>query len=183
MFIVLEGIDACGKTTVTKLLAEDLGGVVYKTPPEKYRLLRKEIDRKPGTYEHYAFYKEAVMHAEFEIRQCLSEGKIVVCDRYWLSTIVYHKVGKLNVDSSEFAHLLQPDLTVFLRVSSEKQIVRSGQKTEDDNTGNIQGFQEEITQVFLSELEKMETPFIVIETDNVLPEQSVQIIKHAIPQT
>ncbi len=180
MFIVLEGIDACGKTTVAGLLAEELNGVVYKTPPEKYRLLRKSVDAKPGTYEHYNFYKEAVIEAELEIRQLLASGQNVICDRYWLSTIVYHKVGKLDVDASDFSKLLRPDLTVFLFVSRDVQILRSGGRVED-SVGDIGGFQDEITKVFLQELLKTKLPFIVINTDGVLPKQSVQIIKQAIP--
>jgi len=179
MFIVLEGIDASGKTTVSKLLATKIGGIVYKTPPEKYRLLRHTIDVKPGTMEHYIFYRDSILEASIEIGNLLQGGNNIICDRYWLSTVVYHRAGNLDVDSSDFSGVIVPDLTVFFYVSPVEQVKRSSQRY-DDICSDITGKQLEITNLYWQELLKSGLSFITINTDNIQPEQSVNIIVNAI---
>lgn len=124
MFIVLEGVDGVGKSTVTRLVSEILDFVAYATPPKEYMERRREIDLNGSPQQKFKFFRDGVIVAATEIRQLLSTGKSVICDRYWMTTYVYHKVIGVQVSEDDFAYLLQPDLTVLLTVSPEYQLQR-----------------------------------------------------------
>lgn len=165
MFIVLEGIDGSGKSDLTELLADKLGGVAYATPPEKYKELRKKVDTGSSIQKHYEFYKDAVIEASAEISDILAKGQIVVCDRYWLSTLVYHRAGGMVLDGSDFSNLVQPNLTVFLLVSPEVQVSRSTKRASEG--GNIDGVQSKLTNLYWQALVDSKLPFVAINTDNI----------------
>lgn len=124
MFIVLEGIDGVGKSTVTHLVAAALNFVPYATPPKEYMERRREIDLNGSPQQKFNFFRDGVVVAAMEIGQLLSAGKSVICDRYWMTTYVYHKVIGVQVTEEDFASLLQPDLTVLLTASPEHQLQR-----------------------------------------------------------
>jgi len=179
MFVVLEGIDGSGKTDVAKKLVDKLGAVLYATPPEKYRKLRRSIDSSGNIQGHYEFYREAVTFASEEIQMLISSGSTtVICDRYWLSTIAYHRTGGMTLNVSDFSALLQPDLTVMLLVSPEIQIKRSSGRGAE--VGNIQGKQEELTGQFLQALVESKLPFVAIHTDHLNLDQISDIVIAAI---
>ncbi len=124
MFVVLEGIDGVGKSTVTRLVAEMLGFVPYATPPKEYMERRREIDLNGSPQQKFKFFRDGVIVAATEIKQLIAEGKSVICDRYWMTTYVYHKVIGVQVAEGDFSNLLQPDLTVLLTASPEHQLQR-----------------------------------------------------------
>lgn len=124
MFIVLEGIDGVGKSTATRLVAKALGFVPYATPPKEYMERREEIDLGGSPRQKFNFFREGLTVAAAEIQQLLSAGKSVICDRYWMTTYVYHKVIGVQVAEDDFASLLQPDLTIMLTASPEHQLQR-----------------------------------------------------------
>lgn len=124
MFVVLEGIDGVGKSTVTRLVAELLGFVAYATPPKGYMERRREIDLNGSPEQKFNFFREGVVVASEEIKNLLGDGKSVICDRYWMTTYVYHKVIGVTVTEEDFASILQPDLTVLLTASPEHQLQR-----------------------------------------------------------
>ncbi len=113
-FIVLEGLSGVGKTVVGQALARTLNGVLYKTPPPPFTLIRDEVDRTCDLEARFFFYLAGVLHASSEIASLLKE-RPVVCDRYILTTDCYHRALGLmaHLDYSTL-HLLQPTITVLL---------------------------------------------------------------------
>jgi dTMP kinase len=103
MFIVFEGADGSGKTTIAKQLAEKYNGIYTCEPtdPEVSKLSEFIEDRK----QH-----------DVQIKKWLKEGKVVVCDRYKYSTLVYQQFEGYKVE--ELIELnrdsLIPDLTIIL---------------------------------------------------------------------
>ena len=181
MFIVLEGIDGSGKSTLATMIAARCDGITYATPPEKYRKLRKQVDTSSSLQKHYDFYRDAVTEASSEISVMLSSGKTVVCDRYWLSTLVYHRAGKMILDGSDFSQLVQPDLTVLLLVGPEEQVRRYRERGVESGN-NIDGFQVEINNLYWTALVESKLPFIAINTDHYSLEQITDIIIVALPK-
>ena len=124
MFIVLEGIDGVGKSTVTKLVAEKLDFIPYATPPKAYMERRQEVDLNGSPEQKFNFFREGLQVAAREIQKHLTEGHSVICDRYWMTTYVYHRVIGVTVTEEMFSELLQPGLTILLTASPELQFQR-----------------------------------------------------------
>ena len=94
MFIVFEGIDGTGKTTIVKRLAEDLereGYEVFVTqePTKSWigRDVRRAIEEeKNGFTQALLFFADRAEHVR-EIKENLD--KVILCDRYVYSTFAY----------------------------------------------------------------------------------------------
>lgn len=150
MFITLEGIEGCGKTTQSRLLAEYLKenghSVVLTREPgwgksgEIIRgilLYEWDLTLQPFT-ELCLFCADRVEHVAGYIRPKLEEGTIVICDRYHDSTIVYQGYGRPN--DKKLVHDMTmtsclgiiPDITFLLDISAQNGLMRI--KNRDNNT-------------------------------------------------
>jgi dTMP kinase len=98
-FIVLEGPDGSGTTTHAALLAERLRAegldVVQTAEPTDSpigKCIRGYLASSEGISAsplQLLFCADRAWHVEMVIRPALAEGKVVVCDRYIPSTLVY----------------------------------------------------------------------------------------------
>ena len=113
LFVVLEGFDGAGKSTTATLLAERIGGVVYRTPSDPYLAIRADIDLNATEVERTLFYAAAVARASSEIEAILQTSH-VVCDRYLGSTRAYHEPVCPTARLLRELPVLRPDLTVVL---------------------------------------------------------------------
>ncbi len=144
MFIVFEGIDGAGSTTQSKLLYEFLVSkgfnvLLTKEPTNSEigklirKALKKEIELSNLTLQ-LLFIADRANHLEKEILPALKSGKIVVCDRYFLSTIAY---GMLDLDRDWLINLnskfLFPHIIFLLDVDPKIAIKRiSSSKSEKE---------------------------------------------------
>ena len=135
-FIVIEGLDGCGKSTQIQRLAENLrkrGEKVYITAePTEFETggyLRRILaeSQEKNMYLQAALFLadrlEHVTHPEFGIQKYLNEGYTVICDRYYYSSFAYQGtasdmdwVMNINLDCKQ---LLTPDLCIFLDVNPD----------------------------------------------------------------
>ena len=169
MFIVIEGIDYSGKSTASKLLAKQADFTLYKTPPKNISSKRDEIDAKASPIDHYRFYLDGIYTASKEIWELLALGKNVICDRYWLTTYVYHVVMGVSVNINDFSNIIQPDLTVLLLVSNNiqaKRFLERGMSTGDRRMINRQL---DLAREYKRALTKFEIPQLIISTDYDCP--------------
>jgi len=123
--IVLEGIDFCGKSTQVKMLKEALEkrGYPVKTSEEPTKSLPIGLyireyakgtlkdKRAPRLSEALLFYADRIEHLTKEIVPWLTEGNIVILDRYWFSTYAY-QVILMPTTSNEEKNLFPPDLFI-----------------------------------------------------------------------
>jgi len=98
MFITLEGIEGCGKTTQIQYLSEyfenrRLPHIMTREPGgtdigQKIRtiLLNPETRDLVPTAELLLYMADRAQHIHALIKPCLKEGKIVICDRYYDAT-------------------------------------------------------------------------------------------------
>jgi len=135
--IAFEGIDGCGKSTQLEMLAGALRArgfeVVTTREPTGGRHGRRirEMARsgKPVSPEEELrwFVLDRREHVADVVEPALAEGKLVLTDRYYLSSVAYQGAHGLDpavilADSErEFPH---PDLAVLLRVSPEHGLQR-----------------------------------------------------------
>jgi dTMP kinase len=137
LFICVEGLDGCGKTTQTKLLVRKLRkmgwDVVYTAEPSRGKIgkfiqkycLHGEKRTSP-IVEALLFAADRFEHVEREIISALNEGKIVVSDRYVYSSLAYQGATGLDLKWIEMIneHAIQPDLAIFVDVEPEAVIKR-----------------------------------------------------------
>jgi dTMP kinase len=130
-FIVIEGLDGCGKTTQTKLLVEKLRGnhdAVYTAEPSQGSIgafIRTSIlyreKRLPSAVEALLFAADRVDHVQNEVLPAMRQGKLVVSDRYLYSSLAYQGATGLSVEWIQKIneHALRPDLAIFIDVDPE----------------------------------------------------------------
>lgn len=126
LFIALEGLSACGKTTVGRLLADRLGATFYKTPSSLFEPMRAVVDEKADLTARFFFYMAGLAQSSLEISR-LCETKTVVCDRYIDTTVCYHKAMGVPTDrlvTSPECALKLPDFTFLITCEQEKRLAR-----------------------------------------------------------
>jgi dTMP kinase len=150
LFITFEGTEGCGKSTQVTLLAERMRALGHRV-----RTLREPGGTPIGeeirhTLKHSK--NNAAMTAEAElllmnasraqivrevIRPALAAGEIVICDRFYDSTVAYQGYGR-QLDLEKVRSIVQfaigdtkPQLTLFLHVPAEvsAERMRSRQAT------------------------------------------------------
>lgn len=157
-FIVFEGIDASGKGTISKMLAEHLQAKLFSFPNYSTpigELIREYLQKKwwtVGLYqespkhppvtqfnqERDALVFQALQAAnrlEFvqEIQDYLEDGYTVICDRYIVSGEVYGAADGLSPAYLErlFSFLPQPDITFLLDIPVEESFRRRPDRNGD----------------------------------------------------
>lgn len=178
MLITFEGIDGCGKSTQSSLLRDRLEAKGKKTalthePGDggkigqsiRKTILMEEMKKTDPLAEVFLFCADRVHHVQNVIKPALDEGKIVISDRFFDSTVVYQGYGrKLNIEfvtaaAEKSALGIVPDITLFLDAPIETCTLRlqnrnkTGKATNrmDKETGN---FYNRLRSGFLSEAEK-----------------------------
>lgn len=123
-FIALEGLSGTGKTTIAKLVAEKIGGCYYSTPPDFFNEVRKKIDENTDNAARFLFYLSGIFFASNEMREILKK-RSVVCDRYVLTTLCYHRAlgVKLNIPEFFLKQIIKPD-KVFLVTCEERERIK-----------------------------------------------------------
>jgi thymidylate kinase len=119
MIIVFEGVDFTGKSTAAKLVAGILAAEYYKTPPKAYQDRRDEVDKNASEEDHYRFYLEATQAASQDLSAL--GPRLVIVDRYWMTTVAYHRAVGVDAKLSDFGAIVMPDVVVYLTVSDEEQ--------------------------------------------------------------
>lgn len=137
LFICVEGLDGCGKTTQTRLLVKTLKrmgyNATYTVEPSRGkigRFIRKYClhskKRTSAVVEALLFAADRYEHITNEVLSALEEGKIVVSDRYVYSSFAYQGAAGLDLKWIEMInkHAVKPDLAIFVDVKPEVVIQR-----------------------------------------------------------
>ncbi len=150
MFITFEGIDGVGKSTQLDLLQkwfEAQGKAVVRTLEPggtelgqeiRHLLLHRKGDVAPRS-EALLYAADRAHHVATKIRPALQEGKVVLSDRYFDSSVAYQGAAReLDVEEVRGISLwavdnLLPDLTVLLDLDAQAAIQRRNKTgTEPD---------------------------------------------------
>ena len=154
-FIVLDGIDGCGKSTQIRHLAQWLpvsglmpstAGLICTREPGgtplgqsiRNLLLHTEADQVPSvTAELLLYAADRAQHVDTVIRPALLRGDWVLSDRFAGSTLAYQGYGR-GLDHQLITRLesiattgLVPDLTACLMVPVEVSLQRRHGEKED----------------------------------------------------
>jgi len=142
LFITFEGGEGCGKSTQSRLLLKKLEQqnipVVLTHEPGGTALgneLRKTLKRKRDSFisPQAELFLVAASRAQLVaevIRPALQEGKVVICDRFTHSTMVYQGYGRgldftaIKMVNNMATRNLNPDLIILLDISPEQGLAR-----------------------------------------------------------
>lgn len=176
LFIALEGGEGSGKTTLTKSLKEHYESLGYEVM----------LTREPGGTEIGEKIREYVLNNELDsytelllfsaARRCnvlnnivpaLDDGKIIICDRYITSTMVYQallgtcttysvsKISDMVVTPLDRGYSIYPNIEFLLDVNAETGIKRT--KNRDDNNkfdARSIEYHKKINKAYLSAISK-----------------------------
>ena len=136
MLINLEGIDGCGKSTQSQFLMDE-----FEKNNEKTILLKEPTNGKYGrklwemlsgkieaTTEEILelFVMDRKEHVDQKINPALNEGKIVLMDRYYYSTMAYQAAAGIDVKrirkDNEFAP--KPDIVLVFDLPADLAMKR-----------------------------------------------------------
>jgi dTMP kinase len=140
-FIVLEGVDAVGKTKTTKLLAEKMGASIFKSPSEPYASLTHLVNDDKSPLVRYLFYTLATENDNLKIKEMLDNGQDIICDRYFYSTYAYHKTMGLDIEL-DTTHILIPDFAFLLTAPKEVRQQRLEKRKQKDLNYSIRPLEE-----------------------------------------
>lgn len=116
MFIVIEGMDGTGKTTVVNKLAQKNAWIQTKTPnsPE-FRSILLDHNNLPRLSQMLIFFADMVDVDHNIIQPNLKMGQTVICDRWYLSTQIYQiRDNPYYQKLQDGLKLTKPDYTFVL---------------------------------------------------------------------
>ena len=166
MFITFEGIEGSGKSTQIQMLKEffekkSLKAFFTKEPGSseigkeiRSILLNKENKIYPQT-EIFLIFADRVQHVEEIIKPNLNEGKIVVSDRYYDSSVAYQgqREGIRKIEIYELIENLDlptPDITFLLDLPANVGLKRAKNRASLDRFESEEiSFHEGVRQNYL----------------------------------
>lgn len=185
LLIVLEGIDQCGKTTISKLLKNKLLSLnlktIIQTFPDKSTLIGNVINSylqgntKLSPQESHLLYSINRHEKKNFMEKKLYNNYNIICDRYIFSGIAYSLANGLdyNFCLNTEQYLIKPDLTFYFDISiSETNKRRKSLKTDIYETSN---FQSKVKEAY-SKIKNKD--WIIINAEQTPEEITNIILKH-----
>jgi len=149
--VSIDGIDAAGKTTLTKLLVENsnLNFVVVESSrrkdlfPEVREYLNQNI--KDNIIARFVYFSVASLLALNEAIEHTKAGKNVILDRSFYSTIAHHRAFDRYYCNGEHLQvidelskatekgMIKPDVAVFIYVDEKERLKRLERRNDSQN--------------------------------------------------
>ena len=197
LFITFEGIDGCGKSTQIDFLTkhftkmkkpvvktEEPGGTAGSNEIRKI-LLRENNFQWSVETEALLFMAARNDHVEKVIKPSINDNKIVICDRFMDSTLVYQgmrssRAKQLSLNLFELI-AINPDITFLIDMEPEIALSRAlSRSTKEDRFENYGiSFQRELRKNFLDIARKHSDRIRIID-GNQTPENVAAQINESI---
>lgn len=189
LFITVEGMDGCGKTTqlsnIVNYLKERGKEVITTREPggtdlgEQIRTVLLDIGNKNmnSVAELMLYAAARAQLVEKLIKPALEEGKIVICDRFVDSSIVYQGYGRnLGVKMVEEINMFalqgcNPDLTLFFDISPDEVMGRKiGTEKEDRMEAEAMEFHNRVYSGYIELAERNKERIKIINARKTIEE-------------
>ena len=187
MFISFEGIEGSGKSTQIELIEELIRAKGYQVKKlrepgttelgEKIRniFLEKTTETVDPITEAFLLYASRKHLDQNFLRQNLSDGAIVIADRYADATLAYQSYGKgldhnfvkLIHDSSQ---LLSPDLTFYMDISAELSRERISDREMDRMESESIDFFKKVREGYLQIAHDNPERVVVLDANKTIDE-------------
>lgn len=197
-FIVFEGLDGSGKTTLIKKLAEELSqqSISYvqtrepggsKLGDELRHMILRTSGEAPVPRAELLMYEAArAQHVDLLIRPSLANNKWVLCDRFSASSLAFQAGGRKIAEEAvvwlnSFAtDQLIPDLTVLLDLTVEESEKRRSSRNEaaDRMEQENKDFHERIRHNFLKQAAQDSQKWLVLDASLSPDQLHSTLLKH-----
>ncbi|MFS4460885.1 dTMP kinase [Bdellovibrio sp. HCB2-146] len=202
-FIVFEGLDGSGKSSLMAALEKELQkrqiqfhhtrepGGTRLSEEIRNMILRKEGPAPTSRTELLLYEASRAQHVDEVIAPKLRAGQWVLCDRFTASSVAFQGGGREIKESdvhalNDFATGgLKADLTVLLDLSVEESRRRrqgrgeANGESEDRIESEADSFHEKVRQSFLKQARADEKNWLVLDAKNtpdVLFQQLLQVL-------
>jgi len=145
-FVVIEGIDGAGKTSIARalknILRQTLGeNVLLTEEPHNASLMGAEIRsalRRERKLRPVELAQAFALNRSNHLKTCIEphlqgDKRIVICDRYLLSSLVYQTRDDITMEDvyqiNRWARV--PDLTILLQVSAHIAYQRMDERSKN----------------------------------------------------
>uniref|UniRef100_A0A8C2BML0 Cytidine monophosphate (UMP-CMP) kinase 2, mitochondrial n=1 Tax=Cyprinus carpio TaxID=7962 RepID=A0A8C2BML0_CYPCA len=162
--IVIEGLDATGKTTLTEALRESLNATLLKSPPQCLAPFRQRFDSEPPLIRRAFYALGNYITAAHIGKESLRAPVIPGSELYqWPED------------------LLKPNLVLLLTVSPEERLRRLRDRGQDKT---VEEAELEINQLFRLKVEeaykRIQNPACIIVDASPSPQEVLQQVQHLI---
>ena len=164
LFVVVEGIDGTGKSTLVsnlyRILRKNEVDVLVTFEPTRGKWgseLRQSFtgsERMGPEEELSLFVKDRKEHLKDTVLPALKAGRVVLCDRYYFSTMAYQGARGLDpakIKEKNRIFALKPDICLLLELPPEKAVERitAGRK---ETVNNFEGldYLKRVSRIFSS---------------------------------
>ena len=190
-FYVFEGIDGSGKSTVARMLNDKLTStfardtVLTAEPSGSWigDCVRRANKEDIGDFaEALLFMADRAQHT-LEISRAVDEGRIVICDRYYVSTLAYQGVTleRLVPDPVLWLRAVnapiirRPDITFYFMIEPERAMKRMKDRDEKSKFEKI-GFLKKVSSIY-EELSLSDPSAHVIDASRPLDEVFAEVLR------
>ncbi len=167
LFVTIEGVEGCGKSTQIRRLRDCLASQGHQviatrepggttTGEAVRRILLDPANTALCSMAELLLYEAARAQLVEEcIRPALADGKIVLCDRFADSTTAYQGAGRdLPLDMVQELHRIAtagvwPDLTIVLDLPPSDGLARTARRKRDRMEAEPLAFHEKVRAGFL----------------------------------
>ena len=197
-FITFEGVEGCGKSTQSKILHQSLTqknilATLTREPggtkaSEKIReiLLSDDFEQLESKTESFLNFAARIEHVEKLIKPKINNDEVVICDRFFDSTIAYQGYGfgndinKIKILNDIAIGKFTPDITFLIDIDVEKCFARiSDRKTNNRYERLDLDFHKRVRQGFLN-IAKNHDRIKVIDGEQSIDEISAQILNFVV---
>ena len=197
LFLTVEGVEGCGKTTNLQFIEEYLkaanvpvvctrepGGTPLAEELRDLLLANREEVVNPQA-ELLMIFAARAQHFHQVVLPALNRGEWVLCDRFTDATFAYQGGGRgLPIDMiAQLEHLVQagvqPDKTIFLDLEVQQGLARATQRGAldrfecEDST-----FFDSVRAAYWQRINESPERFALVDASVILPDVQQQIRNH-----
>lgn len=184
-FLVLDGIDGCGKSTQAKKLSEYFISNDIKTlltaEPSDYdlgKILRNYLQNSevPASVDALLFAADRIEHCNKKILPLLNKGFIVISDRYRDSSYIYQSIeGRNEGVSIDWIKKLNkfsliPDLTIIIDIDPKIGLKRKRNQAINSDNQSLDKFEVDDFQNLIRE------QFKKIAKNSIVSEEGIHVL-------
>lgn len=184
MFLVLEGLDNSGKTTIInelKKIYKNNKKIIFTREPGGLKIRESEkireilMDKKnviSKFTEFLLFGASRRIHYEKLIKPELEKNNIVISDRYFFSSWAYQEHEILNIEKIKeindiICENLYPNFVFYFQIESEEALKRGKKKNDRINLK---------LEYFFSKVKKNYDDFFIYRKDVFIPKKTKLIL-------